>query len=841
MVSKNNLKLLQEKRSNKFYRYSIKRLNVGVASVAVAAGLLFMGNAAVVEAASNEEVSAPVAETVAQPSETAASESLEAAPSLDETPASTPQAEPAKAEEAPTAEKENEEAPTAEKAGAEEKPATPEADKESRAGYYAGEGASNEPKERLALYANADQIPGKNVNSEIENVEIKISNPNSRVGEGTVQPQASGSLRVDTSFNIGNGAKAGDYFDIQFSNNVNLNGVMKDAAVSFEPIYYKGAVLAEPVVLPQEQRRIRYVLTPTAELLDNVKANVSFPIFIDPKTVPQDGPQNIMVSVGDRSQSHVINVDYQGIGKNPNTGVSNEILVQNIDWKGNTFRVQGVANATNLTLQTGAYPLDADYQAINQHLNPGVPTIAITKKDAQSDAAFSPADEVHVYRIPRGQEVNQSLYYNPNTLQEVTNDLNIKRTTEGIFIELPNGTSDAYYYTVDTKVKPAANGETTVSAKSTLYANNSRFYWTFDITKETNKADGSGEVKEKYNIGDFVWEDANKNGIQDAGEAGIAGVKVTLRDARGEVLESTVTDAQGNYHFNQKAAGVYIVTFDAPQGYLPSPANQGTPGKNSRGSQVVVSLENGNDMTVDSGFYKDEKKADKKFTNFEMTTEEVAFEVQTRENNNLPKGVTVVVQGGVKGRDRVIYKHELVETTETGQDTIQVDGKNYKSYFTEVSRVRELEPQAEIREVGTKEEVAPKDGKSSFVKLEAGTNSEGRQGKWVTSYFDKNGDGQFGEDEVVSREFIADGKDGDSGKDGKSSYVHLVKGENEAGDQGQWIISYFDKNGDGKFTEDEIVSTEFVADGKDGKGPKAEVKDNGDGTHTVTITNPDGT
>ncbi|PKY81327.1 hypothetical protein CYJ30_09050, partial [Aerococcus loyolae] len=68
--------------------------------------------------------------------------------------------------------------------------------------------------------------------------------------------------------------------------------------------------------------------------------------------------------------------------------------------------------------------------------------------------------------------------------------------------------------------------------------------------------------------------------------------------------------------------------------------------------------------------------------------------------------------------------------------------------------------------------------------------------------------------------------------------VHVVKGPNEAGEPGQWIISYFDKNGDGKFTEDEIVSTEFVADGK---SPKANVTDNGNGTHTVTITNPDGT
>ncbi|WP_198434730.1 YSIRK-type signal peptide-containing protein [Aerococcus urinae] len=58
MLGKNNVKLYREKMANKFYRYSIKRLNIGVASVAVAVGLLFMGDAAVAQAAVNEAAAA---------------------------------------------------------------------------------------------------------------------------------------------------------------------------------------------------------------------------------------------------------------------------------------------------------------------------------------------------------------------------------------------------------------------------------------------------------------------------------------------------------------------------------------------------------------------------------------------------------------------------------------------------------------------------------------------------------------------------------------------------------------------------------------------------------------
>ena len=37
-------------------------------------------------------------------------------------------------------------------------------------------------------------------------------------------------------------------------------------------------------------------------------------------------------------------------------------------------------------------------------------------------------------------------------------------------------------------------------------------------------------------VGDFVWEDADKDGVQDAGEVGIPNVRVELKDAAGNVV-----------------------------------------------------------------------------------------------------------------------------------------------------------------------------------------------------------------------------------------------------------------------------------------------------------------
>jgi SdrD B-like domain len=50
-------------------------------------------------------------------------------------------------------------------------------------------------------------------------------------------------------------------------------------------------------------------------------------------------------------------------------------------------------------------------------------------------------------------------------------------------------------------------------------------------------------------IGNKVWLDNNKNGVYDPNEPGVSGVTVTLYDANGKTVATTVTDALGNYLF----------------------------------------------------------------------------------------------------------------------------------------------------------------------------------------------------------------------------------------------------------------------------------------------------
>ncbi|HDU0727272.1 TPA: carboxypeptidase regulatory-like domain-containing protein [Staphylococcus pseudintermedius] len=110
----------------------------------------------------------------------------------------------------------------------------------------------------------------------------------------------------------------------------------------------------------------------------------------------------------------------------------------------------------------------------------------------------------------------------------------------------------------------------------------------------------------KFNLGDKVWEDLNKDGIQNSNEPGISGVTVTLTKEDGTTVTAK-TDDQGNYKFTDLPNGKYTVTFETPDGYEPTKANVGDDALDSDGKTVEVVINNKDDMTIDSGFHKPEE------------------------------------------------------------------------------------------------------------------------------------------------------------------------------------------------------------------------------------------
>ncbi|MCY6369577.1 SdrD B-like domain-containing protein [Clostridium ganghwense] len=84
---------------------------------------------------------------------------------------------------------------------------------------------------------------------------------------------------------------------------------------------------------------------------------------------------------------------------------------------------------------------------------------------------------------------------------------------------------------------------------------------TKESTEDNNNNDNNDDNKKTASIGDTVWNDKDRNGIQDSDEIGISNVKVILTDKSG-IKTITLTDDNGKYAFENLESGDYTVTID---------------------------------------------------------------------------------------------------------------------------------------------------------------------------------------------------------------------------------------------------------------------------------------
>lgn len=119
-------------------------------------------------------------------------------------------------------------------------------------------------------------------------------------------------------------------------------------------------------------------------------------------------------------------------------------------------------------------------------------------------------------------------------------------------------------------------------------------------------------------VGDTVWEDLDRDGVQDDGEPGIPGVELTLLDAEGnpavDIAGNPVppvrTDAAGRYEFiGLRPDAAYTVVISTPDGFTPTVEVAGgdreADSSTGRASSVILSA-GGADLSLDFGFVRED-------------------------------------------------------------------------------------------------------------------------------------------------------------------------------------------------------------------------------------------
>ena len=87
------------------------------------------------------------------------------------------------------------------------------------------------------------------------------------------------------------------------------------------------------------------------------------------------------------------------------------------------------------------------------------------------------------------------------------------------------------------------------------------------------------------NVGNFVWDDLDQDGRQDAGEPGLAGITVQLwNGAKTQLLDTAITNANGNYSLTAPTPGDYRVHV-----VLPAAADQFSPKDNANAGDSLDS------------------------------------------------------------------------------------------------------------------------------------------------------------------------------------------------------------------------------------------------------------
>ena len=168
------------------------------------------------------------------------------------------------------------------------------------------------------------------------------------------------------------------------------------------------------------------------------------------------------------------------------------------------------------------------------------------------------------------------------TFDEVTFKLYHQATPYSKFPKAQYGTHDAYFANQiggDPANGDGINGMNVINTESVHIGGE----W-FKGDQNWDLFRASLRLQKPSSIGDKVWLDGNKDGIQDSTEKPAEGVTVKLldkdgnpvKDFNGNPVKDQVTDAEGNYKFENLAAGDYIVEIVPKDGQKLTTKGDGT-------------------------------------------------------------------------------------------------------------------------------------------------------------------------------------------------------------------------------------------------------------------------
>ena len=357
----------------------------------------------------------------------------------------------------------------------------------------------------------------QDVSNKLTNVDTTLSyftyNDQSQTNEiksgqtPTIHPEMSEGLHTNISFTVPKDVGAGDFFDISWSDNMNLYGTHDPNDSSYDT----GIQITDPEgkVIAKEDKsnssitenKARLVFTDYVNTHNNVSGNINFNLFIDPKNVPNDSTETLKVGIGNQQISRKVDVQYTAI-KRGTVSISNRYYYDLAN--GEAFITK--TNFTDHKVTSVVYVNPLGYDLRN-----GVSVDIQNLED--SDINFMPGQgggkgplQYKVYRINDDAEPNQSFYIDPSPSQvtDVTDSTSWNSDNQSLTINMPTDepSNSRYIITYTTtynsntqtqqgKYEVPLKTRTTISTTTNYGADNS-FYWDNLNTYHPGSESGSG-------------------------------------------------------------------------------------------------------------------------------------------------------------------------------------------------------------------------------------------------------------------------------------------------------------------------------------------------------------
>lgn len=450
----------------------------------------------------------------------------------------------------------------------------------------------------------------EDINSNLSNVFIKLTDDPNLTGNkqsGILNIDNGDFIYADISFETKSPVLKDNILTIQLSKNLDPHGISQDSFQQDVKDKLGGTIGI--ITYDEVEHRLLLKFTEYASKKSKLTVSARISLLADDSIVYNTAEkEKFTVSIANVSDSIVEDVVYSRGAEYLDYSIDGRV-VKTSD-KRNMFKYVFQVNYLNKLLYQGYR-----YENLAEFTN---------GTDAKNFVDFTNV-EVKVYKVLDVSKMVQSMnqdFEEESLFENVTRDLPIIKESDKIKVIFGNAVSDPYIVVLEGRMPTDeekviiagdfgntfyANGLMSARSDGMLVRHNA------EIKTSSNVSDAT-TVESTYSIGDYVWEDINKDGVQNDGEnSGIEGVIVKLLDHKGEFVKETKTGLMGEYRFDQlEDKKTYILQFETPKGYIQTISNNESPANDEADSDMdingmaIVSLNGEDNFSIDAGFYKKE-------------------------------------------------------------------------------------------------------------------------------------------------------------------------------------------------------------------------------------------